>query len=63
MSSASWISGGISLSIDRQPETWKPPITTGKPGGAELAGEIERVVELVRLDADQPDQRLRAALA
>ena len=34
-----------------------------QPGGAELAGEVERVVELVGLDADQPDQRLRAALA
>ena len=32
-------------------------------GGAEFAGEIERVVELVGLDADQPDQRFRPALA
>ena len=31
MSSASWISGGTSLSIERQPETWKPPIITGSP--------------------------------
>ena len=32
-------------------------------GGAELARQIERMMKLVGLDADQPDQRLRAALA
>ena len=31
ISCASRISGGISGSIERQPETWKPPMQTGRP--------------------------------
>jgi hypothetical protein len=40
-------------SMDRQPETWKPPIATGNAGVAERLGDIERTRILVRLHADQ----------
>ena len=39
-----------------QPETWKPPITTGTLGGAELAREIECAGILIGLHADQSDE-------
>ena len=39
-----------------QPLTWKPPITTGTSGCAEVAREIERARILVRLHADQADE-------
>ena len=54
---ASWISGGISCSIDRQPETWKPPITTGSPAARNSRARSTARGELVRLHADQADQR------
>ena len=31
MSIAAWISGGVTGSIDRHPDTWKPPSATGRP--------------------------------
>ena len=43
-------------SIDRQPETWKPPIATGTPAGAQRPRDVHRPRELVRLHADQKHQ-------
>ena len=54
---ASLMSAGISGSIEMQPETWKPPMQTWQAGRAERPREIDRARELVRLHADQPDQR------
>ena len=36
MSMASWISGGTTGSIDRQPAAWKPPIATCRPAARNL---------------------------
>ena len=62
MSIASWMSAGISFSIDRQPDTWKPPIATGMPGGAETPRDVHGAGELVRLHADQAEKRAVGAL-
>ena len=48
--------GGSSGSIEMQPETWNPPITTGTPAARNCAREIERARKLVRLHADEADE-------
>ena len=62
MSSASWISGGDVLQHREATRDMEAADHDRQAGGAELAGEIERMMKLVRLDADQSDQRLGAAL-
>ena len=39
-----------------QPETWKPPITTGDALRPERARKIERARKLVRLNPDEADK-------
>ena len=51
-----WMSLGISFSIGRQPETWKPPIITWTPAARNGRAMIHRAGEFVGLHADNPDQ-------
>ena len=45
-----------------QPETWKPPITTGTSSLRKARAKIEGAGKLVRLDPDQPDKSLAVSL-
>ena len=49
-------STALPSSIDRQPDTWKPPIATANAGRTERPRNIERARILVRLHADQRHQ-------
>ena len=46
-----------------QPETWNPPMQTGRPGGQEWPGEVDGARKLVRLHPDEADQHPSAGAA
>ena len=60
---AALMSAGSSGSMAMQPETWKPPMHDRQAGGEERPRQIDGARKLVRLHADQPDQRAPAFAA